>query len=262
MPATPIWKIKKHAPGSIVAVALHDGHLMRSDLLSLAGIDEATRLREEDPYTGAWVDIADTGIVATRSRFEVDLNRPREKAVYLEPSDAWGLPVWKHALPQDDIDASLAEYDAFYSMLLERLKEIERKHGRFFIYDFHSYNHRRDRADAPPADPDKNPEINIGTGTMDRQFWAPVVDGLIGDLRSCEYLGRHLDVRENIKFQGGGFPAFIHRHFPQTGCAVAIEFKKFWMNEWTGVCDSTASSAIRAALASTVDGVKERLASL
>lgn len=257
-----IWKMLKEVDGAVVAVALHTGHAVRPSLTKCFGINAEARLREEDPYTGMWVEIGDTGIVATRSRFEVDLNRPREKAVYREPADAWGLPVWKQPLPKSELDTSLSEYDSFYSMLLKRLKTLEEKHGRFFIYDLHSYNHRRDGADAPPADPQENPEINIGTGNMDRKYWAPVVDGLIDDLRNYDFHGRHLDVRENIKFKGGGFPAFIHRHFPKTGCAVAIEAKKFWMDEWSGVCDSVECAAIRAALASTVKGVRERVAAL
>lgn len=254
-----IWDITKETDAPVVAVALHNGHAVRPSLENRFGIRAETRLQEEDPYTGMWTDIADIGIVTTRSRFEVDLNRPREKAVYLEPADAWGLPVWNQPLPPDELRTSLAEYDAFYAMLFKRLKALEQKFGHFFIYDLHSYNHRRDGADAPPADPQENPEVNIGTGTMDRHHWAPVVDGLIDDLRKANVLGRHLDVRENIKFKGGGFPAFVHRHFPKTGCAVAIEFKKFWMDEWNGTYDPAQHTALHTALASTVGGVRKRL---
>jgi hypothetical protein len=28
---------------------------------------------------------------------------------------------------------------------------------------------------------------------------------------------------------------FVHDNFPDTGCAVALEVKKFFMDEWTGV---------------------------
>jgi N-formylglutamate deformylase len=255
-----IWNTETRQAGPVLAVALHDGHLMRPDLLPLSGIDEATRLREEDPFTADWTNIADIGIVATRSRFETDLNRPRDKAVYRQPEDAWGLPVWKKDLPETAHEKSLAEYDAFYAMLLPLLKEVERKYGRFFIYDLHSYNHRRNGPDAPPADPEANPEINIGTGTMDRQLWAPLMDGLVDDLCSFDYFGRQLDVRENVKFKGGGFPAFIHEHFPETGCAVAIEVKKFWMDEWSGERDAAAHAALRSAFELTVPGIRRKLA--
>ena len=36
-------------------------------------------------------------VSVTRSRFEADLNRPRDRAVYLTPADAWGHQVWRRA---------------------------------------------------------------------------------------------------------------------------------------------------------------------
>ena len=98
-------------------------------------------------------------------------------------------------------------------------RDLQERHGRFFVFDLHAYNHRRAGPDAPAADPEANREVNIGTGTMDRAYWAPVVDRFIADLRSFDFLGRHLDVRENVKFVGRGFPRFVHETFPRTGCA-------------------------------------------
>lgn len=254
-----IWRLLKDSEGPIVAVALHTGHSVRHSIDKQLKISEAARFREEDPYTGAWVDIADTGIVVTRSRFEVDLNRPREKAVYRVPSDAWGLDIWKGRLPDEEVDLSLKEYDAFYDMLHSHLKKLERKYKRFFVYDLHSYNHRRGGSGGFPDNPEDNPEINIGTGTMDREHWKDLVDGFIQDLLQFRFMGRHLDVRENVKFKGGGLPAFVHSHFPESGCVVSVEVKKFWMDEWTGMFDRQAHQAIHHALASTVGGVRKRL---
>jgi len=79
----------------LVATAIHDGHEIREELREVMLIDEADRLREEDPVTGQWASFAATHIIARRSRFEFDLNRPRDRAVYVEPADAWGLNVWK-----------------------------------------------------------------------------------------------------------------------------------------------------------------------
>ncbi len=77
--------------GPLVATAIHDGHEVRPELLPYMAISETDRLREEDPFTADWMPMAPTQIVGLRSRFEVDLNRPRDKAVYLKPEDAWGL---------------------------------------------------------------------------------------------------------------------------------------------------------------------------
>ncbi|MFB3066985.1 MAG: N-formylglutamate amidohydrolase [Planctomycetota bacterium] len=241
--------------GPLIAVAVHNGHAIRDELAGLFALSEDGRLREEDPYTGEWAEVAPTSIVAHHSRFEVDLNRPRDKAVYRRPEDAWGLQVWKEELPTAVVERSLAEYDHFYDLARETLSAIARRWGRFVVFDLHTYNHRQDGPDGPPADPDMNPELNLGTGTMDRTRWAPVVDRFLHDLRAFDFRGRSLDVRENVKFRGGRFSRFVHEEFPDTGVSLAIEFKKTFMDEWTGERDRAHFDALKAALASTVPGV-------
>jgi hypothetical protein len=86
------------------------------------------------------------------------------------------------------------------------------------------------------------------------------VDSFIADLSAFDFLGRQLDVRENIRFRGGHFSRWIHQTFPNTGCALAIEFKKFFMDEWTSEPDKVQLKAIYQALASTVPGIVEALA--
>ncbi len=257
----PIWRLA-HGDGPLVAVAIHAGHAVRDEVARYLALDDDGRLREEDPFTDSWTAIAPTRVVARRSRFEVDLNRPRERAVYRRPEDAWRLNVWKSELPETVIAESLAEYDAFYATMQDVLKEIERHCGRFFVFDLHSYNHRRDGPDASPADEAENPQVNIGTGTMDRTRWAPVVDRFIAELRAYDFPGGRLDVRENVKFRGGHFSRWVHETFPQTACALAIEFKKFFMDEWTGEADGDLVQAIGDALRSTTQGVLEQLGRL
>ena len=254
----PFWQ-EQQGTGPLVAVAIHDGHGMRDELTRHLALDEAGRLREEDPFTGDWTAIAPTRIVVCRSRFEVDLNRPREKAVYRTPEDAWGLKVWKGSLPEEICERSLSEYDAFYSRMHALLTEIERASGRFVVFDLHSYNHRRGGPDAPPADPEMNPQVNLGTGSMDRARWGPVVDRFIQELRGFDFPGGRLDVRENVKFRGGQFSCWVHQTFPRTGCALAIEFKKFFMDEWTGEPDQDLVRTIDTALHAVVPGVLEAL---
>ncbi len=134
-------------------------------------------------------------------------------------------------------------------------EEIARQHGHFIVFDLHSYNHRRKGPDGPAADPAGNPQVNIGTGTMNRERWAPVVDTFIDTLRSFDFPGGKLDVRENVKFFGGNWPRWIHENFPDTGVAIAIEFKKFFMDEWTGEPDEDCVEAIGEALRFTAPAV-------
>ena len=57
-------------------------------------------------------------------------------------------------------------------------------------------------------------------------------------MRAFDFNGRRLDVRENVAFQGKGeLTRFVHERYPGQGCAIALEFKKFYMDEWTGEPD-------------------------
>jgi N-formylglutamate deformylase len=244
-------------PGSLVAAAIHAGHEVDPDTLPHLAIDEPGRFREEDPFTDELVDVAATRIVGHRSRFEVDLNRPPEKAIYRSPEDAWGLEVWRGEVSEEVARRSMMTYDAFYGAVGELLEGKVREHGAVVVYDIHSYNHRRGGPDGPFAEAAENPEVNVGTGSLDRGRWGPLVDGFMADLRT----GAHqaglddLDVRENVKFKGGYFPEWIHRRFGSDACVIAIEFKKTFMDEWTGEIDRTHLGQLREALAYTVPGV-------
>ena len=256
-----IWYLHE-GKSPVICTAIHNGHNVRPDVEALLALSDADRLREEDPYTAEWATISDTKIIGLHSRFEVDLNRPRDRAVYLRPDDAWGLKVWKTEPSPDLIARSLEAYDAFYSEVRRVLKNAELSFGHFVVLDIHSYNHVREGQGGAFADPDLNPEVNVGTGTMERERWAPVVERFIADLRGFEFLGRHLDVRENVRFRGGNFPRWIHETFPETGCALAVEIKKFFMDEWTGRPDPVCMKAVHDALKSTVPGIIEELSKL
>jgi len=197
--------------------------------------------------------------VVRRSRFEVDLNRPRDKAVYLGPADAWGLNVWRDEPSAELMAQSLKQYDAFYSTMRAVFESIERKCGQFVVFDLHTYNHRRGGPNGPPAGVEENPQVNIGTGTMERRRWSGVIDRFITDLRAYDFPGGSLDVRENVKFRGGQFGRWVHETFPRSGCAIAIEFKKFFMDEWTGEAEPALVRSIADALRSAVPGVLAEL---
>ncbi len=157
---------------------------------------------------------------------------------------------------------SLAEYDTFYRCLEATLEALISRFGRVVLFDLHSYNHRRGGVDGPVAEPDENPEINVGTGTMDRQRWSPIVDRFIDQMRGFDFLGRRLDVRENLKFSGGQFSRWVHERFPETACSIAVEVKKFFMDEWSGEVDQTQLHEVGEALRAAGFGVLEELRTL
>lgn len=244
-------------PGSsaLIATAIHDGHNVRTDLLERMKLGDEGRLREEDPFTGEMSKVTDNRVIVHTSRFEVDLNRARDKAVYRLPEDAWGLEVWKEEPTDEQVAASLQKYDTFTSSVFTLIDGLLKKHDRLVVYDLHSYNHRRDGADAEPADPEGNPEINIGTNYNNEKIFRPLIDTFTSEMSRQTFQGKPLDVRENIKFKGGDFSRRIYERYPDRVCTIAVEFKKIFMDEWTGLPYDGAVEEMRSALEGTVEGV-------
>ena len=242
-----LWTVE-HGLGPVVATAIHDGHELRPEIAAHMSIRDADRLREEDPFTGEAVRGVPIHIIAHRSRFEFDLNRGSEGAVYRTPADCWGLHVWNtERLADDLVQRSLDLHSEYYRMLNDLLDQVAERHERFLLIDVHSYNHRRDGSNAPPTPQEAAPDINIGTFSMPRDDWAFLVDPLMEAMATFDFNGRRLDVRENVAFQGRGEQTrFVHNRYPGRGCAIALEFKKFFMDEWSGEPDHHEIAAMRA----------------
>ena len=245
-PTSPWWIVQR-GDDPIIATAIHDGHELGAKAAAAMALDEAGRLREEDPHTGQAILDIPTHVIALRSRFEADLNRGLDQAVYLDPSQSWGLKVWQTP-PDGELLRGMHDYHCgFYQMMGELLDSVVARHGRFVLFDVHSYNHRRDGVDAPPTAQEDAPDVNIGTFSMPRNEWAFVLDPLIESMREFDFNGRRLDVRENIAFQGKGeLTRFVHARYPESGCAIALEFKKFYMDEWTARPYADELEAMRA----------------
>jgi N-formylglutamate deformylase len=252
------WTIER-GEGPLVAVVLHAGHELSAEVERLQVLDGPARRREEDPYVDRWAMVAPSRVLVSRSRFEVDFNRPRERAVYLEPSDAWELPVWREPPPEEVLAAARAAHDRFYRAVRALLDDAAARHRRFAVLDLHSYCHRRGGPGALPESPALNPEINVGSVSVDRVAFGPLVHRFVEDLRRFDFDGRALDVRENVRFGGGYFPRWVNREYAGRGCAVTVEVKKTFMDEWTGELDAARFALIGAALASTVPGLLEAL---
>jgi N-formylglutamate deformylase len=247
------------APGQLVTTAIHAGHQLRPALAELVALDADDRRREEDPYTDQLLGEVGVRVHVHQSRFEVDLNRARDEAVYEHPDDAWGLNVWKRELPSAEIERSRTLHDQFYAELADHMDRLAAQ-GPVLVLDLHSYNHHREGPDGPPAAAGDNPEVNVGTGALDRPRWGHVVDVFIDQLRTQTVDGRPLDVRENVRFRGGHLSRWVAANYPDTACTLALEFKKLFMDEWTGECDTDHIAQLRHALHSVVPTVLATLA--
>jgi len=243
----------------VVATAIHAGHALRDEIASLIQLSELDRLREEDPFTDRWVGIAGNRIVAHRSRFEVDLNRPRERAMYRTPADAWGLDLWKLAPPDDVVARSLELYDSFYATLGRICDDIIEANGHVVVLDLHSYNHHRAGPAAPVDDPMDNPEINLGTESIHRPGWEAVVEAFADALGAPPFYVAKLDVRFDVRFTGGHMVRWLNDRYGSRCCAIAVEVKKIYMDEWTGKLDEEITATIGGLLESADHAVRGTL---
>ena len=240
----PWWQLQR-SDDCVVATAIHDGHSLRPEVAAVMALSEDARLREEDPFTGQAILDIPTHVIPAISRFECDLNRGEANAIYATPDQAWGLDVWRTPPSPALVERSLHYHRAFYAMMRQLLDDLAAR-SPFVLLDVHSYNHRRGGPSGQATPPADAPDINIGTFWMPRERWAWLLDPLIDAMRSFDFRGRRLDVRENVAFQGKGhLTRFVHQNYPGVGCAIAIEFKKFFMDEWTGVADGAELQAMR-----------------
>jgi len=245
--------------GQFIATAIHNGHDVRPDVAAELALPEADRLREEDPHTDEIGAFIPARVVVHRSRFEVDLNRTREEAVYRTSEEAWGLDILREPpLAEALVAGSLDVYDAFYAELAGRLDPVAER-GPFVVFDVHSYNHRRDGVDAAEAPGEDNPEVNVGTGSVDHQRFGTVVDTFMESLRAAPTSAGALDVRENVRFRGRQLAAWTHARYPGRGLVLALEFKKTFMDEWTGDVDRARVGELARALAGTIPDIERSL---
>ena len=214
------------------AFAVHDGHQVDSIAEQFILLDETQRLREEDPYTASISELPVNRLVVGTSRFQLDVNRKEEDAVYLRPEQAWGLTVWKDTLPSTVLEQLYEDYRDFYRQIDRYIQQTIEQHGFFIVFDVHTYNAQR-ISEEEPMDKHANPQINLGT-QYNQERWRPVVDRFVESVRNQQLLGDPIDIRENVKFKGGNLAQHILRKFGNHGCVLSIEFRKDFMNEWTG----------------------------
>ncbi len=226
-----LFELRYSSP--IIATAIHNGHYIRPELKENLLIEDCDRRREEDPFTNSIIRSFDNRIVVNTSRFEVDLNRVRERAIYKNPDDCWGLDVWKRALTDNETEESLVQYDNFYRRLDGVIAETIASFGYAIVLDIHSYNHHRLGPDQAFDSLENNPQIILGTSNMPRTYLEKIK---IIQMKFQEniYEGDKLDCRIDVKFPGGNMSRHLHREFPGKVISLSIEFKKTFMDEWSG----------------------------
>lgn len=201
--------------------AVHDGHQFRKELWENCIHTEYERWFEEDPATKHMVQTHPIVIAGMDSRFEYDLNRAPESAIY---EDAWGKKLWQKPLPKEMKEKSLSKHYSFYKVVRALVSKIEEKFGVCIVYDMHSYNWKRwDR---------EVPTWNLGTGNVDQVRFADEIESWRETLENMPLpVGIPRTAKVNDTFQGNGyFLKFITQNFKNT-LVLATEIAKVYCDE-------------------------------
>lgn len=205
-----------------VCGAVHDGHQFRKELWDNCLHTEYDRWYEEDPETKNMVASHPIVISGMDSRFEYDLNRAPETAIY---TDAWGKQLWKSPLPEAQKEKSLQKHANFYKVVHALINKIEIKFGICVVYDMHSYNWKRwDR---------EVPTWNLGTSNIDNNRFGNDVETWRKSLSELNLPnGIKSTSKVNDTFQGNGyFLKFITQNFQNT-LVLATEIAKVYCDEY------------------------------
>jgi len=219
------FMIKIRDYSSYICTAVHDGHNFRKSLWANCTHSGYERWYEEDPSTFKMIRSHPVVISGLDSRFEYDLNRDPENAIY---EDAWGKRLWRNPLSEKERNISLQKHRSFYRVLHALVDKMHRKQGRVIVFDMHSYNWRRwDR---------EVPIWNIGTKNIDigrfggiAESWRYKLSTMIlpGNIKSTSKI--------NDTFEGNGFVLkYITQNF-EHALVLATEIAKVYCDEETGV---------------------------
>jgi N-formylglutamate amidohydrolase len=244
-------------PAGMLGVALHPGHRVRPEMQDIMEVTGQQRFLEEDPYTDRFVKDFPMHLVALDSRFEYDLNREREAAVYPYGEKKWGLQVWKRPLTEEELEKTYLKHREFHE-ILEMIIEHILEHQRIaIVFDIHSFCYQRERK----LDwwKDENSELNLGTRSIDRKHFAPLIDRFLERISRTSINGHRIRVAENEIFPGGYLTRKFARSHRKTVLVLAIEYKKIFMDEHTGRLDEKTLETLVGELLLTKDLLNSQL---
>ncbi|MFH6603948.1 N-formylglutamate amidohydrolase [Maribacter algicola] len=216
-------KIEHYAP--YICGAVHDGHQFRKSLWGNCTHTDYERWYEEDPCTKEMVRSHPIVIAGCDSRFEYDLNRPPETAIY---EDAWGKRLWKNPLSKNEMEQSLSKHANFYKIVHALLRKIEHKYGKALVFDMHSYNWKRWERSVPVW--------NLGTANIDNGRFGELAMAWSQKLGGMQ-LPNNIESTSKINdtFQGNGyFLKYITKNFANT-LVLATEISKVYCDELSGI---------------------------
>lgn len=229
-------KIDRYVP--YACAAIHDGHKFRKSLWDNCLHTEYERWYEEDPETKNMINSHPIVIAGCDSRFEYDLNRDPENAVF---ETAWGKELWENPLSDSEKTMSLQKHSNFYKVVYALISKLEEKFNTCIVYDMHSYNWQRwDR---------EVPTWNLGTSNIDNQRFGKIVETWRTALASIQ-LPHNIKptAKINNTFKGNGyFLKYITNNFNDT-LVLATEIAKVYCEEYEYVIYPEVVAAVESQL--------------
>lgn len=216
-------KIENYVP--YVCGAVHDGHQFRKELWENCMHTEYERWYEEDPETKNMIASHPIVIAGCDSRFEYDLNRIPEEAVF---ETAWGKQLWHKPLAEDMKAKSLQKHTNFFKVVHALIDKVESKFGFCTVYDMHSYNWKRwDR---------EVPTWNLGTSNIDNNRFGDVIEIWRKSLSEIKFPNgiKSTSAINNTFYGNGYFLKYITRNFKNT-LVLATEIAKVYCDEYEQV---------------------------
>lgn len=216
------FTLKIDAYTHYVCAAIHDGHQFRKELWDNCLHSEYDRWYEEDPATKTMIHSHPIVIAGCDSRFEYDLNRPPQEAIF---ETAWGKQLWKTPLTENQKQKSLNKHANFYKVVYALMTKLEDKFGVCIVYDMHSYNWKRWEREVPTW--------NIGIKNVDNQRFGDCIEQWQKTLSEIQLPnGLKNSTKINDVFQGNGyFLKFITQNFQNT-LVLATEISKIYCDEY------------------------------
>ena len=181
-------------------------------------------------------------LAACDSRFEYDLNRTPETAIY---TDAWGKQLWKSPLNSEEKQFSLQKHTNFYKVVHALITQIEQKHSHALVFDMHSYNWKRWEREVPTW--------NLGTSNIDHKRYGNIVESwraALGKMKLPHTIKSTAKI--NDTFQGNGyFLKYITQNFGNT-LVLATEIAKVYCDEYTGILFPEVVAAVELQLKESI----------
>lgn len=184
------------------------------EALKASMTSEALRLPDTDWHLEALydflVDLGASVLIATHSRYVVDLNRPKDDQNLYPGQDTTGLfpvdtfhrdPVYLNQVRVDETEAKhrvSTYWVPYHNQLSQTLENLKETHGIALLWDAHSIC-----SVVPRFFEGKLPDFNIGTAN-----WTSCDPGLLERIKAIAEASPYTTA-VNGRFKGG----FITRHF-------------------------------------------------